>query len=284
MTACGLDQPPPIDGEAMTSSPLHTLLRRAAGQRMRHSLRRFLKTSSIYDVPVSQCEPGKAKVAVLAPHMDDEVLGCGGTIARHATAGADVVVIFLTDGRLGGPRDMSQEEIVSVRKTEARRAAQILGVRGITFLDAEDSRLRSDPLVARGLREILEREHPEIVYLPFFLEQHTDHRAATAVLLTATRGSALRFECRGYEVGTPLFFPNCLVRIDDTIHLKQQALRCYQSQLAVVDYLHYGMGLSAFRAVGLRNHCGRFAEAFHALELADYRRLYGVVDSRRSFF
>jgi N-acetylglucosamine malate deacetylase 1 len=267
----------------MTASLLHTLLRRAAGQRMRQSLRTFLKTSSIYDLPVSQCEPGKAKVAVLAPHMDDEVLGCGGTIARHATAGSDVVVIFLTDGRLGGPRNMSQEEIVSVRKTEARRAAQILGVRGVTFLDAEDSRLRSDPLVARELREILERERPEIVYLPFFLEQHPDHRAATDVLLTATRGSGLRFECRGYEVGTPLF-PNRLVRIDETIHLKQQALYCYQSQLAVVDYLHYGIGLSAFRAVGLGNHCGRFAEAFHALELADYRRLYGAVYAPRSFF
>ena len=267
----------------MSASLLHSLLRSAAGQRMRQTLRAFIKTSSIYDLPLSQCEPEKARVAVLAPHMDDEVLGCGGTIARHAMAGSDVVVIFLTDGRLGGRPNVSQEEIVGVRKAEARRAAQILGVRDVRFLDAEDSRLRSDPHVARGLKEILERERPEIVYLPFFLEQHPDHRAATGVLLEATHGSALRFECRGYEVGTPLF-PNRLVRIDETLHLKEQALNSYQSQIALVDYRHYGFGLNAFRAIGLRDHCGRFAEAFQALELADYRRLCEAVGSRRSFF
>jgi LmbE family N-acetylglucosaminyl deacetylase len=250
---------------------------------MRQTLRTFVRASSIYDLPVSLCEPEKAKVAVLAPHMDDEVLGCGGTIARHAMAGSEVLVIFLTDGRLGSRGNVSPDETVGIRKAEARCAAQILGVRTLAFLDAEDCRLRSDPLVAGRLREILERERPEIVYLPFFLEQHPDHRATTDVLLTATRGSALRFDCRGYEVGTPLF-PNRLVRIDETIDLKERALSCYQSQLALVDYRHYGIGLNAFRAIGLRNHCGRFAEAFHALELADYRRLYGAVDPRRSFF
>jgi LmbE family N-acetylglucosaminyl deacetylase len=267
----------------MTSSLLRTLLLKAAGQRARHSLRTFVRASSIYDLPVSRCEPGKSKVAVLAPHMDDEVLGCGGTIARHVTAGSDVAVIFLTDGRHGGgvnaPREGENQgpvEIVGVRKAEARRAAQILGVRTITFLDAEDSRLRSDTRVAGRLREVLERERPDIVYLPFFLEQHPDHRAANGVLLAATRGSALSFECRGYEVWTPLF-PNCLVRIDETIHLKRQALSCYQSQLAVMDYLHSGLGLNAFRAMGLGSHSGRYAEAFHALELADYLRLYAAV-------
>jgi hypothetical protein len=68
-----------------------------------------------------------------------------------------------------------------------------------------------------------------------------------------------------------------LVRIDETIHLKQQALSCYQSQLAVMDYLHSGLGLNAFRAMGLGSHSGQFAEAFHALELADYLRLYDAV-------
>jgi N-acetylglucosamine malate deacetylase 1 len=267
----------------MTRSLLRTLLLKAAGQRMRQSLRAFVKAASLYDRPVSVCEPGKSKVVVLAPHMDDEVLGCGGTIARHVTAGSDVTVIFLTDGRHGGAGIASRNgyepdphEIVDVRKAEARCAAQILGIRTLIFLDAEDSRLRSDRLVADRLREILERDLPDIVYLPFFLESHLDHRAANDVLLAATRGSALRFECRGYEVWTPLF-PNCMISIDETIHLKRQALDCYQSQLAVTDYLHSSIGLNAYRAMGLGGRPGRFAEAFHTLELADYRRLYGAV-------
>jgi LmbE family N-acetylglucosaminyl deacetylase len=258
----------------MTRSLLRTLLLKAAGQRMRQNLRAFVKASSIHGLSVSVCEPGKSKVAVLAPHMDDEVLGCGGTIARHVAAGSDVMVIFLTDGRHGGAG--IPQEIVGVRKAEARGAAQILGIRTLIFLDAEDSRLRSDRLVADRLREILERERPDIVYLPFFLEGHLDHRAANDVLLAATRGSALSFECRGYEVWTPLF-PNCMISIDETIHLKRQALSCYQSQLAVTDYLHSCIGLNAYRAMALGSRSSRFAEAFHTLELADYRRLYGAV-------
>jgi LmbE family N-acetylglucosaminyl deacetylase len=267
----------------MSRARLRTLLLKAAGQRIRRDLRAFLKASSIHDLPVSRCEPGKSRVAVLAPHMDDEVIGCGGTIARHVTAGSDVAVIFLTDGRHGEGTNVTEDEIVSVRKAEARCAAQILGVRAVTFLDAEDSRLRFDGGVAARLREILERERPEIVYLPFVLERHPDHRAANNVLFAATHGSVLRFECRGYEVWTPLF-PNCLVRIDETIHLKRQALSCYQSQLATMDYLHSSIGLNAFRAVGLGSHGGRFAEAFHALELDDYRRLCAALSSSRSFF
>ena len=260
----------------MTASLLRELLLRAAGQRMRQSLRTFVQTSSIYDLRTARCEPGKSKVTVLAPHMDDEVLGCGGTLARHAAAGSDITVVFLTDGRLGGRPDQSPQEIVSVRKAEAHRAAEILGVRTLAFLDAEDGRLRSDRIVASGLREILERDPPEILYLPSYLERHPDHRAANGVLLEATRGNALNFECRAYEVWTPLF-PNCLVGIDATVQLKEQALGCYRSQLAVVDYQHSGLGLNAFRAMGLGSGGGRFAEAFHTQPLADYRRLCEAV-------
>jgi LmbE family N-acetylglucosaminyl deacetylase len=126
------------------------------------------------------------------------------------------------------------------------------------------------------LREVLLIEQPEIVYLPFFLERHPDHRAANDVLIAATRNTRLRFECRGYEVWTPLF-PNCLVRIDETMDVKLRALRCYVSQLAIHDYVHCGAGLNAYRAMSLPSHSGRFAEAFHALELADYRRLHSAL-------
>jgi LmbE family N-acetylglucosaminyl deacetylase len=233
------------------------------------SLRKFVQGASIDNLTVAVCEPGKSRVVVLAPHMDDEVLGCGGTIARHVRAQSEVSVVFLTDGRHGGA--------VALRKSEARRAADVLGVRTIHFLDAEDSRLRHDSLVAGRLRATLEQERPEIVYLPFFLESHPDHRATNSVLFAATRGSTLRFECRGYEVWTPLF-PNCIVRIDETLHLKRQAMECYASQLAVRDYLHCNLGLNAYRTMSLAaGTAGQYAEVFHALPLRDYRRLHDAL-------
>ncbi len=253
------------------------LLKIAAVRRLR-TIRTVLRTGARYDQNALPCEPGAGDILVLAPHMDDEVLGCGGTIALHVRAGARVTVVFLTDGRYGGRIDgAASMDLVRVRKQEAERAGGILGVRHILFLDAEDSRLRADRLVAGKLREVLESERPNIVYLPFFLERHDDHRAANDVLIAAAAGTALDFECRGYEVGTPLF-PNCLVKIDETIELKKRALACYQSQLAVLDYQHAAVGLNAYRSLAVAGDGCRYVEAFHALALADYRRLHRALD------
>jgi LmbE family N-acetylglucosaminyl deacetylase len=261
------------------------LVRRVVGQRRVRSLRTLICNSSVYTQHAAVCEPANGRIVVLAPHMDDETLGCGGTIARHVQAGAQVTVIFLTDGRHGGPscagvtgpeRDHKQREIIAVRKHEAQRAGNVLGVQSIVFLDAEDMRLNVDVHVAGLLRAILGREQPDCVYLPFFLEQHPDHRAATRVLLAAVAGTRLEFECRGYEVWTPLL-PNCVIKIDATIELKRRAIACYGSQLEQTDYLHAAIGLNAHRSLALGGRVGRFAEAFQALPLADYRQLYRAV-------
>jgi LmbE family N-acetylglucosaminyl deacetylase len=249
------------------------------------SLRTLMRTSVIHSQPPLICNPESGKVAVLAPHMDDEVLGCGGTIARHAQSGADVTVIFLTDGRHGAgtiaalsepERGRRELELVDIRKQEARRAGEILGVKHIEFLDAEDGRLRADALAPARLRKVLELERPHLVYLPFFLESHVDHRAASDVLIAATAGSGFDFECRGYEVWTPLF-PNLVVEIDATIESKRRALACYRSQLADMDYMHTGIGLNAFRSSAVGCTTAHFVEAFFALPLTDYRRLYRAV-------
>lgn len=240
---------------------------------LRKALRLF-RSASNNEQPVRRCDPQKARILVLAPHMDDEVLGCGGTIARHVAAGADVKVVFLTDGRLGGAAGADPAQTVTIRKAEAQRAARVLGINDLFFLDAADGRLRSDTQVAGRVSEILERERPEIVYLPFFLERHPDHRAANDVLLAATRHGRMQFECRGYEVWSTTL-ANCLVAIDATLELKRQALACYPSQLALTDYLHSSFGLNAWRAMGFGQGV-RFAEAFHAAPLAQYQQLYAI--------
>src|SRR6185503_4731346 len=92
-------------------------------------------------------------------------------------------------------------------------------------------------------------------------------------LLDAVEGTDLAFQCMGYEVWTPLF-PNCLVRIDSTMGVKQQALSQYESQLAEADYLHACVGLNAHRSAGLLNARNGYAEAFHVSSLPDYREQY----------
>src|SRR5690348_6988030 len=61
----------------------------------------LLMAEDFFNGPTLDWEPEAGKVVVLAPHMDDEIIGCGGTIARHAAAGASVTVVYLTDGRRG---------------------------------------------------------------------------------------------------------------------------------------------------------------------------------------
>src|SRR5277367_2511320 len=69
-------------------------------------------------------------VLVLAPHMDDEVIGCGGTLHRHVQAGAHVTVIYLTDGRSGDPNLPAGQiaQMIEERKDESRRATKLLGI------------------------------------------------------------------------------------------------------------------------------------------------------------
>jgi len=250
---------------------LKRVLQAISLHRRLRSLHRLVR-GDLYNQPTSICNPGAERVVVLAPHMDDEVLGCGGTLARHVGAGAKVTVVFMTDGRYGGRVDNPSQTLTQIRKQEAKRAGDILGVHTLHFLDAEDGRLGTDRVIVEGLRDILLAENPSIVYLPFFLDGHVDHRAANDVMLSAVRGTTLNFECRGYEVTTPLM-ANRLVRIDDTVAAKKRALGCYASQLAAVDYMHSCLGLNAYRALSAAAPDCRFVEAFHALPLADYRRL-----------
>jgi LmbE family N-acetylglucosaminyl deacetylase len=245
----------------------------------------LLQVSGVYNRSAMVWEPGAEKVLVLAPHMDDETIGCGGTLALHAKRGAQITVMFLTDGRNGSSdinalsaeeRQRRQQEYIEIRTTEARAALQRLGANKMICLDAEDGALSQCTWAAEKLRDVLRRMQPDLVYVPFYLEEHVDHRAASQVLLDAVAGTSLQFQCIGYEVWTPLF-PNCLVRIDSSVEIKKQALQEYRSQLQQCDYLHASIGLNAHRSAGLLQQpgsTGGYAEAFHVTSLAQYREQF----------
>lgn len=265
-------------------NPLTKLLLKPLGRAARPYVRSvgLLQVSGVYNRSALVWEPGAETVLVLAPHMDDETMGCGGTLALHAQRGATVTVVFLTDGRNGSSKlaqvngeehARRQGELIETRKREARRALERLGVTRMICLEAEDGALDRCGWATQRLRDILLELRPQLVYLPFYLEEHADHRAASRVLIDAVAGSPLDFQCIGYEVWTPLF-PNCLVRIDSTMRAKRGALAEYASQLADADYLHTCVGLNAYRSAALLNARGGYAEAFYATSLSEYRDHY----------
>ncbi len=127
-------------------------------------------------------------ILVIAPHPDDETLGCGGTLASHASKGDRVVVAFLTSGELG-IKSASPEQVWAVREKEASEAARVLSVASISFLRCPDWFL-GDNIDAAGaaLRPLLQREQPDLIYVPHTLEWHPDHKAAQPVLAAALDG------------------------------------------------------------------------------------------------
>jgi len=154
----------------------------------------LLQTAKVFNRSTLVWEPADEKVLVLAPHMDDEVIGCGGTIAKHVVRGADVTVVFLTDGGAGAAvidSGQAPGDLTQTRTAEAHRALSCLGVQHSIFLGAEDGNLASTPSLAGTLGGILTKNLFDLIYLPFFLEEHPDHRATSQILLDAVSGTRL---------------------------------------------------------------------------------------------
>jgi LmbE family N-acetylglucosaminyl deacetylase len=227
--------------------------------------------------------PGR-QILVLAPHFDDEAIGPGGTLAKHARAGHRIAVAFMTDGRRGDPevnalepaaeRARQQDLLVATRKAEARRAAQILGLETVHFLDAPDEDLAATPDTVAKLRHVLMEVGPDLVYVPFITDRMPDHTATNAVLMAAA-DDAMDFQVCAYEVWNPLY-ANTMVDIGSTFQRKSEAIRVYESQLRFNDYLACIGGLNAYRAMAHLKGAS-YAEAFYLAPLKEYRHLFAAL-------
>src|SRR6185369_3766474 len=148
-----------------------------------------------------------ASAIVIAPHFDDEVLGCGGLVGQLTAAGATVRVAFCSDGG-GETADPERRRAESARRrVEARRAAAILGLAGIDELDFPDGALAKHvgPM-AESLHRLLLQHRPELVLVPSPLEVSADHRATFAALqgALATLPDDAAPRILAYEVNHPL--------------------------------------------------------------------------------
>jgi len=191
------------------------------------------------------------RVLVLAPHPDDETIGCGGSLALHTEAGDPVKVIFLTNGAKGdtsGKKD--RETYMELRQKEAREACASLGVTDLEFWSYEDRALAGSRGVLVRLLDLLRAFLPDLVYVSSPLEFHPDHRATSFLLCDAIRTCDTGFQVAFYEVGQPLAV-NVLVDITRVMDLKKQALYVYKSQLEERDYADVIIGLNRFRSLTL---------------------------------
>lgn len=189
-------------------------------------------------------------VLVIAPHQDDESLGCGGTIALLRQMNISVHVAFVTDGSLSHPNSKKYpaEKRIELREQEAINALSILGVDAnkVTFMRLPDGSVpyNGDPQftdAVNQMEQLLTRINPQTIFLPWRRDPHTDHRATWQIVDEALGETGIHIRKLEYLIwlweraaSNDLPQPNEMkvwqVNIQAVPHLKQQAIAAHQSQ------------------------------------------------------
>lgn len=233
------------------------------------------------ELPGVTDEVRATSVLVLAPHPDDEVVGCGGLLATLAEAGAAIRILFLTDGAGGRGAEAvdTPAGYARRRREEAARAGAVLGIVGIEFLDLPDGELAAHlDAASSAIARAITMQRPQLLLVPSPLELTEDHRAAFAalhrVLSPLRRGDPLsvateELQVLVYEVNRPAF-PDLLVDVGSRIESLSTAMRHYASQEERHPYLNAALGLRRYRTLTL-SPAVTAAEGYRRLTSADFR-------------
>lgn len=209
------------------------------------------------------------KVLVVAPHPDDEVLGCGGTIAKHAQAGDEVHLCIVTQAYTP---DWS-EEFLKNRPVEIEDARKVLGVRQVHMLGFPTVKLDTVPqkTLNASLEAVFEKVGPDVVYLPHHGDVNMDHRIVFESCMVAVRPirrgirRLLSYETLSEtEWGIPAepFVPNVYVDVTGTIEKKTEAMKMYRSEIKQAPHPRSAEIIEALAKKRGSEANVRFAEAF----------------------
>jgi len=211
------------------------------------------------------------RLLVLAPHPDDEAIGCGGLIAQHLRESRVVHIAVATNGAEAGD--------LAIREEESRRGVALLGPRAVLeFFRFPDRALESCAAeLADRIGELLLSIRPDLVLVPSPIEIHPDHLALSRAfceliqrhdeIFAALAVATVAF----YEVSQPIR-PNALVDITDAAVVKWNAIEAHSSQTSVRDYAAYARGLNAYRSMTLPSPA-LYAEGYWTIPLPKLRTM-----------
>jgi LmbE family N-acetylglucosaminyl deacetylase len=203
----------------------------------------------------------RGSVLVIAPHFDDEVLGCGGTLLRFRS-------------------QMDRLTVVHIAAASERREAEFGNVRTTLSVDEHYALQQEDGFCGKNSSEltlslvrVIQLESPDVVLVPHGREAHADHRTSWCVTLDAVekarywRSAPTTTTHRvplllAYEVWTPLSHPSFVCDVTEYFEGKCSLLRSYESQLEDFPYIDYIRAFNGWR--GLVHHRRGQAEAFAA--------------------
>jgi LmbE family N-acetylglucosaminyl deacetylase len=177
------------------------------------------------------------RVLVISPHPDDEVIGAGGTIARHVANGDEASLCIVTQGY----SPPWPEGIVETARRQVEAAGKVLGIKQTFFLGFPTVKLNTVPNteLTNALQKVVDETRPEVVYTSSCSDVNQDHRIVFETTLVATRplpGSPVR-RLLCYESGPTAryghspFVPNVFVDIGAFLVKKLEAMKCYETEL-----------------------------------------------------
>jgi LmbE family N-acetylglucosaminyl deacetylase len=216
--------------------------------------------------------PFGKSMLVLAPHQDDETIGCGGVLALQVASKQAAAVVMLHDGASGCEElGMSRGELMELRNEESRRAAAVIHLEPPIFLNYPEL-ADSIPEATESIRRILLKREVDAVFVPFVLDGHPDHRTTNYILAGALADIPRNVRVFGYEVWG-LCVPNVVVVIDDVIEKKLEMLSCFHFANKALDYVHSTQGLNMFHSRMLGAGECRYAERFFEVPRQEYIEL-----------
>lgn len=186
------------------------------------------------------------RILVVAAHPDDEVLGCGGTMARMVKEKNEVFVAILGQGFAARCSTSKKVNPTQIKKLQAcsRKVAALIGIKDVFLFDFPDNQFDTVPLldITKTVEEVLQKIKPEVVYTQHGGDLNIDHAVTFRATMTATRpmASPVR-KVYAYEVASssewafqqfgPVFHPNIFVDISLTLELKIEAMLLYESEI-----------------------------------------------------
>ena len=224
-------------------------------------------------------------ILCFAPHPDDELLGCGGSLIKALGMGRNVHICYLSFGEHGSPK-LTPKKLAIIRKNEALDVCKSLGLprKNVSFLGIADNQIsRYDFNSFKKIIKLIRDIKPDLVYLPHALEQSLDHMEAHALIMRALdMAGSNNFSELGqnawwvknvlaYEVWTPLERYQYTEDISDFMDKKIEVLKLYKSQTKQSGNVSNFIGekakyLSAYRAAMT---LGDYREAFQVLRMGD---------------
>ena len=203
----------------------------------------------------------RKKIMVIGAHPDDPETAAGGTMCLLSDAGHEVVSVYLTRGE-AGIKGKSHDEAAAIREAEAKAACEVTGARAL-FLSQIDGSTEVNRNRYQEMREMLEREKPDVVITHWPIDGHRDHAACGILVLDSWRRLGRCFDLYYFEVmtgtQTQMFHPTDFVDITTTCERKHQACYCHASQKLQSVMADWHIPMEKFRGIECR--C-KAAEAF----------------------